>query len=355
MKKQPRQPNMDEWLLDSMHGLHDGDDEEIHQLTPSHFLNSATYNYVRAIHPKRRPYWLERQIRLWISRSIWPRILIARCRLVLATSLPLLTGWHLELIESLLTSIRLTMHYLGIILHSLRLLMNLGSLLEPLFTDPSPLEGIKQQFDRSWFELFLDSHSLISAFIPSHYLITSCALSVLELGLFAFRGWNEYNRISSLKTLFSDQLKNEGLSEECLIELKRSEAHATAMLNHTYKKLALNLVVLSSSILLFVFRHFIVPSVSLTLAVNPIVPFIFAILALTLSIANHVIGQYLDEEKPKVKLTDLSGKNSAFNTRNNFFKVNAPVPAPDAEHEFEFSAPSLEAPASRNSSTLCCL
>lgn len=355
MKKQPRQPNMDEWLLDSMHGLHDGDDEEVHQLTPSHFLNSATYNYVRAIHPKRRPYWLERQIRLWISRSIWPRILIARCRLVLATSLPLLTGWHLELIENLLTAIRLTMHYLGIILHSLRLLMNLASLLEPLFTDPSPLEGIKQQFDRSWFELFLDSHSLISAFIPSNYLITSCALSVLELGLFAFRGWNEYNRISSFKTLFSDQLKNERLSEECLIELKKSEAHAIAMLNHTYKKLGLNLVVLSSSILLFVFRHFIVPSVSLTLAANPIVPFIFAILALTLSLANHYISQYLDEEKPKVKIADLSGKSSTFKTRNNFFKVNAHAPAPDAEHEFEFSAPSLEAPVSRNSSTLCCL
>ncbi|HAU1546681.1 TPA: hypothetical protein F8R51_11560 [Legionella pneumophila] len=355
MKKQPRQPNMDEWMLDSMHGLHDGDDEEDNQLTPSHFLNLVTYDYVRAIHPKRRPYWLERQIRLWISRSIWPRIVIARCRLILATSLPLLVEGHLELIENILTAVRSAMHYLGIILHSLRLLMNLASLLEPLFTDQSPLEGIKQQFDRSWFELFLDSHSLISAFIPSNYLITSCALSVLELGLFAFRGWNEQNRISSFKTLFGEQLKKEGLSEDCLIELKKSEAHATAMLHHTYKKLALNLVVLSSSILLFVFRHFIIPSVSLTLAVNPIVSFIFAILALTLSLANHYIGQYLDEEKPKVKMADLSGKSSTFKMRNNFFKVNAPVPAPDAENEFEFSAPSLEAPASRNSLTLCCL
>ena len=177
---------MDEWLLDSKHGLHEGDDEVVHQLAPSDCLNPVTYNYALTIQPKKRPYWLQRSIRRWISHSISPGILITRCRLALATGLPLLTEWHIEFMDKILSVIRSIMHYLGIILHGLRLLMNLAALLEPLVTDSSPFEGIKQQFDQ-WFELFIESfHSLISAFIPPNYLVISCALSVLELGVFTF-------------------------------------------------------------------------------------------------------------------------------------------------------------------------
>ena len=108
------------------------------------------------------------------------------------------------------------------------------------------------------------------------------------------------------------QLKNKELSENHIIELKRSEAHSSAMLTHTCKKLALNLVVLSSTILLFIFKHFIIASISLTLASNPVVPFIFAILALALSITNHCFSQHIDKDKPKINARYLSGKSFMF-------------------------------------------
>jgi hypothetical protein len=311
MKKSPRQPTMDEWLLDSLHGLHDGADEEALKCLPSHFVSSLTYSYVCALQPKQRAFWLDRQIKTVFSRSIWPRLLIARCRVVLATALPLISNGHWIIMDWILNSLRLVMRYIGIILHGLRLLTNLALLVKPLFID-APLEGMKHAFSYSWFELFIDSHSLLSAFLPANFLITSCALSVLELGIFMLRGWFEYRRIAVFKELFSKELGRGGLTKEHFIEIKKSEAHAIAALNHQCKKLALNLAVMAVSIFIFVLKHFILTSLSIALVTNPVVPLIFAVLALGLTLANHFISQHLDKGKPKIKMTQLSGKMTFF-------------------------------------------
>ncbi|RUR10810.1 hypothetical protein [Legionella sp. km772] len=344
MKKPPQQPNMDEWLLDSLHGLHDGDDDEQEVLRPEHFLSSLTYKYVSTLQPKQHTLEIERQIRKIMSRSLWPRILISRCRLLLAHSLPLISDGHWIIMDFILNSLRLILHYIGMLINGLRLLMNLTLLVKPLFTDSLPLQGIKQALSHSWFELFLDAHSLISAVLPTTLLKTSCAFSALELGVFMLRGWLELRELSTFKQSFNGEITKNNLSEEHLIEMKKTEAHAAALYKLKLKKLVLNCAVLSVSILLFVFKYFMLPSLSLTLVSNPVVPLLFAVLALGLSLANHYGGQYLDKVKPKVKLSQLSGKVS-------FFKASAPVA--EAPHAVELFSQLLEATSVTYSSNPC--
>lgn len=322
MKKSPQQPNMDEWLLDSLHGLHDGDEDEPEVLNPEHFISSLTYKYVNTLQPKQHALWIEQQARKIMSRALWPRILISRCRLLLAHSLPLISDGHWIIMDFILNSLRIVMHYLGILINGLRLLMNLAWLVKPLCTDSLPWEGIKQTLSHSWFELFLDTHSLVSAFLPTDFFKTSCAFSVLELGVFMLRGWLELSELSTFKQSFSNELTKNNLSEEQLIEMRKAEAHAAALYKLKLKKLVLNCAVLSASILLFTFKHFIIPSISITLISNPIIPLVFAVLALGLSLANHYVGQYLDQEKPKVKVSQLSGKVGFFKSDSEIPRVN---------------------------------
>lgn len=73
---------------------------------------------------------------------------------------------------------------------------------------------------------------------------------------------------------------------------KQAEAHAQAMYQFKLKKLVFNCAVLTSTICLFLLKHFILPA---SLVTNPVVPLVFALLALSLSLANHYLGQYLDK------------------------------------------------------------
>ncbi|MCW8452960.1 hypothetical protein OQJ18_01705 [Fluoribacter dumoffii] len=330
MKKRSQQPNMDEWLLDSRHGLHDGDEKQHEVLKPEHFISSLTYQYVDTIQPKQKALWVQRELNKIMSRSLWPRILIARCRVLLAHSLPLLANGHWVIMDFLLNSIRLALHYISIAVHGLRVLLNLANLIQPLLTDSLTWERAKHTLSHSWFELFIDTHSLFSAFLPAAWVKTNCAFSVLELGVFILHGWLEIRKLSAFKQAFSNQLCKNNLSEEQLIEMRKAEAHAVALYKLKFKKLVLNCAVLSASILLFIFKSFIVPVAFVS---NPVVPLIFAVLALILSLANHYVGQYLDRDRPKVTLSQLSGRVA-------FFKVSAPVA--DCENALELPSQPLE-------------
>lgn len=188
MKKQPQQPNMDELLLDPMHGLNEGDEPNIHHhFKRSDFLNALTYEYVCSTYSKRTPYWLEKQIKRVISRSIWPCILVMRCRLLIDSALPFIEDGHWELIDEILIQTRIALRYLGFIMHGLRLLINIAVSLEILISEGFALEGIQQHIAHTWFELCNDTIWIISALTPSSYLDVSCLLMVLELGLIAIR------------------------------------------------------------------------------------------------------------------------------------------------------------------------
>ncbi len=327
MKKQPQQLNMDEWLLDPMHGLNEGDEQNIHHhFKRSDFLNALTFEYICATHSKRTPYWLEKQLKRVISRSIWPRILVMRCRLLIDSALPLIESGHWELIDEILTQTRLALRYLGFIMHGLRLLINIAVSLEILLSEGFALDGIQQHIARTWFELCNDMIWVISALTPSTYLAVSCLLMVLELGLIAIRAWIEINRLSSFNAAFSNALENPALDPDEIAELSLLQAHTEAMLIHTYKKFVLNLSVTLTTTALFILKAAIIPSVSIALASNPIVPFIFAALALSISLINHFISQHIDEDKPKIKIEDLSAIQTLVRTRNTFFKAKAPDP-----------------------------
>lgn len=258
-----------------------------------------------------------------------------RCRLLIDTALPLIESGHWELIDEILTQTRLALRYLGFIMHGLRLLINIAVSLEILISEGFALEGIQQHIAHTWFELCNDTIWIISALTPSTYLAASSLLMALELGLIVIRAWIEINRLSSFNAAFGNALENPALEPDEIAELSLSKAHTEAMLIHTYKKLILNWCVTLTTTALFILKTVIIPSVLLTLAINPVVPFIFAALALSISLINHFISQHIDEDKPKVKIENLPATQASVRTRNTFFKAKAPDPVhADVEPDF---------------------
>ena len=315
MNKQPQQPSMDEWLLDPIHGLEAGDEDSVRQpITPSDFLTTEAFEYFTSIQPKRSAYNIERQIRKLISRSIWPRILIARCRLLLSTVMPLIVDGHWEFLEYVLTFVRTALLYLGFLMHGLRLFMNIAQMMKALISSNSVFTELQQHLTHSWFELFTDSHWIISALTPSDYLTLSSTLMVLELGLIAMRAWMESQRLSHCIKAINDAIKKPDLQPDHLDELLRAKTHAEAMLQHTYKKLALNFGVTLLSAGLFAFKNILLPFIAVSV-VNPLVPFIFAVLAFSISIANHYLNQYVDLQKPKIPKQEQSTRHSFFHEK----------------------------------------
>lgn len=325
MKKQPQQPNMDEWLLDPIHGLEVGEEDNVHQaITPSDFLTPEAFDYFSTIQPKRSTNNIERQVRRLISRSIWPRILVARCRLLLSTSIPLMIDGHWDMVEQILSFIRMALHYLGFFIHGLRLLMNLAPLMKAVISSDSPIVEIQQHLVHSWFELFTDTQWIISALIPSNYLEISCALMILELVFIAIRSLLEAQRISHCIKKIDDAINQQNLEPKHLDELMRAKDHAEAMLLHTYKKLALNFGVTLLSTCLFVFRNVLLPAMVVSVA-NPLIPFVFASIALLISVANHYLCQCLDQQKPQYKKVEPSGAHGLTSKRNSFFYTSSNV------------------------------
>lgn len=316
MKKQPQQPSMDEWLLDPIHGLRSGDEDNVHQtIAPTDFLTPEAFDYFSTMQSKRSTNDIDRQIRRLISRSIWPRILIVRCRLLLSTAIPLMINGHWDMVEQVLSFIRAALHYLGFFIHGLRLLMNLAHLMKAVISSESAIAEIQQHLMHSWFELFTDTQWIISALIPSNYLEVSCALMILELVFITIRSWLEVQRIFHCIKKINDAINQQDLKHEHLDELMRAKTHAEVMLQHTYKKLALNFGVTLLSTCLFAFKNILLPFIAVSVA-NPLVPCIFAALTLSISIANHYLNQYVDKQKPKIFKTEQSTRHSFFHEKS---------------------------------------
>lgn len=327
MKKQLQQPNMDEWLLDPMHGLNEGDEQNIHHhFKRSDFLNALTFQYVCAMRSNLTPYKLEKQIKRVISSSIWPRIVVMRCRLLIESALPLIADGHWELIDETINQTRLILRYLGFMMHGVRLLIDLAVSLETLLSEEFALEGIQQHVAHTWFELCNDAIWIISATTPSDYLAVSCLLMVLELGLIAIRAWIEINRLSSFNAAFGNELEGSALDSDEAVELSLLKTHAEAMLTHTYKRFILNFSVTLTTTAIFFLKAVIVPSVSMTLAINPVVPFIFAALALSISLISHFISQHIGGDKPKIKIEDLPTVQTSLFSQNTFFEIKPSDP-----------------------------
>lgn len=200
---------------------------------------------------------------------------------------------------------------LGFLIHGLRLFMNIAPMMKALIPSDSVFTELQQHLTHSWFELFTDSHWIISALTPSDYLALSSTLMVLELGLIAIRAWIEWRRLSDCIKAINDAMKKPDLHPDHLDELLRAKTQAEAMLRHTYKKLAINFGVTLLSACLFAFKNILVPFIAVSVA-NPLVPFILAVLAFSISIANHYLNQYVDQQKPKIPKTEQSTRYSFF-------------------------------------------
>jgi hypothetical protein len=96
------------------------------------------------------------------------------------------------------------------------------------------------------------------------------------------------------------------------------------MLQHTYKKLVLNFGVTALSTCLFVFRNVLFPAMVVSIA-NPLIPFVFAAISLLISVANHYLSQYFDQQKPQYKKVELSEAHGLTSKRNSFFYTSSNV------------------------------
>ena len=127
-------------------------------------------------------------------------------------------------------------------------------------------------------------------------------------------GWMESQRLSHCIKAINDAIKKPDLQPDHLDELLRAKTHAEAMLQHTYKKLAINFGVTLLSACLFAFKNILIPFIAVSLA-NPVVPFIFAALAFAISIANHYLNQYVDQQKPKIPKQEQLTRHSFFHEK----------------------------------------
>lgn len=163
---------------------------------------------------------------------------------------------------------------------------------------------------------------MLSALVPTSYSALSGGLMVLELVLIAIRGWTEQQHLSHHIKIMDNAINTQTLQPEHLDELLRAKAHAEVMQLHVYKKLALNLGVTILTTSLFFIKSIVLPMVLVSAAVNPFIPFLFATIALSISVVNHYLIKYIDQEKPKFRKENLTRTHSLPYNRNTFFQAN---------------------------------
>lgn len=149
---------------------------------------------------------------------------------------------------------------------------------------------------------------------------------VLELVLTAVRAWTEEQRLFNHIKKINLALNNPNLMPEHIDELNHAKIHAQEMLSHTHKKYSLSLGISVLTTSLFVIKNIMLPLFLVSAAANPIIPFLFAAIALSITVANHYLTQLLNENKPKVNVGKGLEKHGFFSSQNTQYVGSESVP-----------------------------
>ena len=261
---------------------------------------SVRDQYERFIKKKPSPAIWDEQIKRLISRSIWPRLLVIRIRKVLVTLTPIITMFEHPYVIEGLGNLNFLLGALGWLLHGLRLLMNLFRLLMQCL----PINSLKNscwqsrllsEFSLTQMELGNDLLWISATLINSTYIGLSLAFLLLDIAWVLYGGYVEVNRLNQFKCVVEKALQDEGLPTWECAEIMACSDNLEQRLTYTQQKLILSLITTLSTAVLSLLRFAIIRPASV---INPVVPVVFALLSLGITLVSHFAGEWLRRCKP---------------------------------------------------------
>ncbi|RUQ84485.1 hypothetical protein [Legionella septentrionalis] len=162
------------------------------------------------------------------------------------------------------------------------------------------------QLERRWFELFNDSFwltaGLINCFILTGVLAPvgiylSVAMQAFDVLLCTIRYFVEVGRMQEIHTAYAKMLTSTDVNEhEKIQEIKTHLNYLEQRIHYEKKRLLLGII---NNAILVVALSLALP----TLAVNPIIPFIGALVAVLTTFACFTAVQFLEQQRPVTRVT----------------------------------------------------
>jgi len=300
--------------------------EDALALQESDVYNPFIHQYVQSITKKTASGTPDVNIKSFISKSIWPRLVLMRIRAVFVTLIPLIHLTNQDDILDGLSHVQLFLSILGWVLHALRLLINLLSLLMScllgdLFSWSDKKSAwqtcLKIELTESWKELGNDLLWVMTTLTSSIHIALSVTLMLVDIAWVVYCGYAELARLNQFKKGFEQRRYSGSISQEKLTDLESCQDNLQKRLAYTQKKLIVSLLTTISTTTLAFLRTALMPSI----ATNPILLLGFALLSLVITLASHFIGEWLKRERPPEKIAALEKNYSlTMASRITFFK-----------------------------------
>ena len=222
------------------------------------------------------------EIKRFITKFLWPRLVVIRTRHVLVALMPLLNLAQDGTFGGILDAASSVLSPLGWVLHGLRLLINAVQLLQRLIEEDQPLAyliRVDKQLKSTGTEIGNDLIWIFAALAPASVSFTMAffLVDIVWLGVLA---GIEIRRLTHLRDDIDPTSTNgrEGLIQAIALE---------------QKKFILNLINLISITAIVIMKTFIVPMFAPVLATNLVLLLVFAALSLAITILTHLLGQQL--------------------------------------------------------------
>ncbi|WP_131782130.1 hypothetical protein [Legionella gresilensis] len=296
------------------------------------------------------------KIRAKIAQYNWPRLLSIRSKRLLDTAVPL--AKDLEKFCLFVATVdkyaNPVVAYLGWLFFIPRLSTNLFLLFKHLIPGFWMGEEEKKigwttrfhaQLQRRWPEIgndiawmtggILNCFILIGPFLAPFSVYVNVGLFGYDVLLASIRAMLEIKRLHTLKEEYNNlanSIKEQGDKQE-LIEIYEFQQHLDTQLNYEYKRLLFGVcnttaLLLAASITIPIF------------VASPIVPFISALLLVSITVAGYLIWQNIEKKRPNEKVEKLLNLPSPL-TAHSFFASKQGIQK-SSEVDLELLDPSLE-------------
>lgn len=259
----------------------------------------------------------------YITPMFWPRLLLIQVRLTAVALCDLIRFTNKIMIDGL-PILNLALSTLGWALHGIRLLINIERLLVECLPSEQGVPWHQRfilQSKKTFVEMGNDGIWIMKAIIPSSNILTASLLVLLGIAWEGYCLSREYDRLNKAYLTCEKETRDTNLSPEVLKTLLVKKDHAGKLLAHTRKMATFSGVEILCTTLLFVTKAIIIPLLFPAIALNPVIPLVFACLALLITVMRRVIDKWLACQKPVVQ-SKLLGSNAPLPHKPNlgFFK-----------------------------------
>jgi len=286
------------------------------------------------------------EVKSAISSCMWPRLLVLRLKHLVLTTRPLLSSFkgYSNLIENLDQLASPLLYLFGWLFHGGRLLLNLMSLFEHVvpgawMSEEEETLGwqvrLTAQLECNWVELVNDMIWIISITTPES-LFFLVGISLVEAVITGLQSLFEIIRIQELQHGTAHTVQIHSFLDVAREDSIASQRHLEQCLFHEQKKLILRIISLASITTMTLLKTAL-PLFNPGIAANPIIPFVFALSTLAVTVICHLLGKWLESQKPcdeiKEEISLTKHQEPMFSIKHTFFKAQylhlPPNPQPE--------------------------